>query len=201
MGLSVQCIIWWTKLIFLCHLNYIHTCLHSNTDKSMLYKMVPFLFFYRKVRVFSVLGHKPGAELFINAVFAATGKLTTHSPNSSTGSMQKIWKHKAPQCRAQIYSLTGTLGHLVTHYFGTFSISSFPCYFLLSEINFNMASRKIVDTDTLQQKYKPHFELPKNSVLRLQKAEYRSWHNGSERLWDVPPKTQNWAYIFQTENK
>ena len=38
---------------------------------------------------------------------------------------------------------------------------------------------------TLLQKYKPRFELPKNWVPRLPKAQYRNWHYGSEKLWDL----------------
>ena len=37
----------------------------------------------------------------------------------------------------------------------------------------------------LQQKYKPHFELPENSVPRRHKAQYRNWHYGSVRLQDL----------------
>ena len=49
---------------------------------------------------------------------------------------------------------------------------------------------------TLQQKYKPHFELPENSVLRLHKAQYRNRHYSREvaRLTHVSLKTQNQAY-------
>ena len=37
---------------------------------------------------------------------------------------------------------------------------------------------------TLQQKYKPCFELSEHSVPRLHKAQYRNWHCGSERSGD-----------------
>ena len=68
--------------------------------------------------------------------------------------------------------------HLFPHCFGTFSISSFQFHFVLSEKKkkkeFNMASTKIANTHTLQWKYKPRFKLPKNSVPRLCKAQYRN---------------------------
>ena len=57
---------------------------------------------------------------------------------------------------------------------------------------------KMVNTHSLQQKYKPHFEFPRNSVPRLHKVDYRNWHYGSRgrgaRLTYVPLKTPNWAY-------
>ena len=52
--------------------------------------------------------------------------------------------------------LTGTLG--------TFSISSFLFQFVITENNFNVVSRKMVNARTLQWKYRPHFELSKNSA-------------------------------------
>ena len=59
-----------------------------------------------------------------------------------------------------------------------------------------MASRKMAYNHTLQQKYKPHFQLPKNLVLRQHKLQNKSRHHSSERLQDshMPPKTQNWVY-------
>ena len=41
----------------------------------------------------------------------------------------------------------------------------------------------MADAYTLQQKYKPRFKLPENSVLRLHKVQYRNQHYSSERLW------------------
>ena len=62
-----------------------------------------------------------------------------------------------------------------------------------------MASRKMANSHTLQQKYKPPFDLPKNSVLRLHKAQYRNRHDGGT-LTHAPPKKQNGAYCT-LENK
>ena len=48
---------------------------------------------------------------------------------------------------------------------------------------------------TLQQKYKPHFELPENLVPGLYKAQYTNWTYGSERLQDLHMrswKPRNW---------
>ena len=39
----------------------------------------------------------------------------------------------------------------------------------------------MVNACTLQWKYKPCFELPENSVLRLHKVQYRNLHYGNER--------------------
>ena len=92
--------------------------------------------------------------------------------------------------------------HLFPHRVGTFSIRSFPFHFVPNENNFNKASQKTANTHTLQQKCKPHFELPENSVPRLHKVQYRNQHYGSERSQDiyVPQKTQNWAHSW-LENK
>ena len=38
---------------------------------------------------------------------------------------------------------------------------------------------------TLQQIYKPHFELLENPVLKLHKAQHRNQHYGIERLRDL----------------
>ena len=43
----------------------------------------------------------------------------------------------------------------------------------------------MVNTCTLQWKYKPCFESPENSVPRLRKPRYRNRHNGSERSRDL----------------
>ena len=60
----------------------------------------------------------------------------------------------------------------------------FIFHFVLSETNFYMASRKMAYNHTLQQKYKPHFQLPKNLVLRQHKLLNKSRHYGNERLQD-----------------
>ena len=54
----------------------------------------------------------------------------------------------------------------------------------------------MVNICTLQWKYKPCLELPENSVPRLRKPQYRNWHKGSERSWDlhVSEENQTWAY-------
>ena len=57
----------------------------------------------------------------------------------------------------------------------------------------------MANSPILQQKYKAHFDLPKNSALRLHKAQYRNRHYGST-LTHAPPKKQNWAYTA-LENK
>jgi len=44
---------------------------------------------------------------------------------------------------------------------------------------------------TLQQKYKPCFELPENSVLRRHKVQYRNQHHDSERYRDLYMCHQN----------
>ena len=64
-------------------------------------------------------------------------------------------------------------------------VGDFPFYFVLSETNLKIIStwlsEKMANPCTFQQKQKPCFDLPKNSVLRLHKAQYRNRHYGSER--------------------
>jgi len=62
-----------------------------------------------------------------------------------------------------------------------------------------MASRKMVNAHTLWQKYKPHFELPKNSVLRLHKAQYKH-HTMAARHMHAPPENPELG-ILQTGNQ
>ena len=50
--------------------------------------------------------------------------------------------------------------------------------------------KKKVNAGTLQRKYKPRFEWPENSVLRLHKSHAR----GRKTYIYVPLKKQNWAY-------
>ena len=63
--------------------------------------------------------------------------------------------------------------HLFPQCFGTFSISSFPFSFF-SENNLKIVSTWLPEKWQIlvlySEKYKPHFELPENSVLRLHKA-------------------------------
>ena len=58
----------------------------------------------------------------------------------------------------------------------------------------------MVNARTLQQKYKPHLELPENSVPGLYKAQYTNWTYGSERLRDLHnPEIENpETGMFQT---
>ena len=66
---------------------------------------------------------------------------------------------------------------------------SFPFHFVLrkkeSENSSKTTSRKMANACTLQRKHKPYFQLPKNSVPRLHKVQYRNWHYGSERSWSL----------------
>ena len=86
--------------------------------------------------------------------------------------------------------------HLFPHCFGTFAISSFAFHFVLRENNFNTASRKMTNAHILQQKYRPWFELPDNSVPRIHKVQYRNqpYRIETVRHMHAPPKPQNWAY-------
>ena len=78
--------------------------------------------------------------------------------------------------------------HLFPHCSGTFYISSLPFHFVLSEINFHTASKKMADTHTLQWIYKPRFELPENSVLRLHSTiqKLTLWQREVARLAHEP---------------
>ena len=49
----------------------------------------------------------------------------------------------------------------------------------------------MVNAHILRHKYKPHFELPKNSVPGLHKVQYRNWHDGSETSWGLHDATKN----------
>ena len=48
-----------------------------------------------------------------------------------------------------------------------------------------MTSWKLVSTCPLKQIYKPCFEMPQNSAMRLHKVQYKNWHDSSERLQDL----------------
>ena len=67
---------------------------------------------------------------------------------------------------------------------------------------FQHGLNKMANACTLHWKYKPRFELPKNSVPRLHKVQYRYWHYGSKshEITHAPPKPQNWTYS-RLENK
>ena len=116
------------------------------------------------------------ADLF-TLVFATTGYW-------KAAILVSCWKQKTALWRAQICISTGTLvpsllWHFLHHFFSILFCSQWK------KKKFNMASTKIANTHTLQWKYKPHFKLPKNSVPRLCKAQYRNWHYGSERSQDL----------------
>ena len=60
------------------------------------------------------------------------------SQSGTTGSLQKVWKQKTPLCWAQIQQ-----EHLFPHCLGTFSISSFLFYFVLTENNLKIVSAQL----------------------------------------------------------
>ena len=107
---------------------------------------------FRKVNIRSVLIHRPGTGAATLAVSRKFGIRRVHYARHRFVSWQE---------------------HLFPHCFCTFSISSFPFHFVLSENlknNFNASSGKMANAHTLQLKHKPHFELPENSVPRLRSA-------------------------------
>ena len=105
----------------------------------------------------------------------------TRDRSGNTGSMHKTGKQQTPLRQVLICILTE---RLFPHCFGTFSIS-FPFHSVLHENNFNTASEKMLNAHTLQWKYKPHFELPENSVGRWHHVQYRNPHCGRERSLDL----------------
>ena len=72
------------------------------------------------------------------------------------------------------------------------SLSVLFCVIMFSvKIISVLASRKMANACILQYKYKPCFELPENSVLRLHKVQYRNLHYGSERSQTYTCPTEN----------
>ena len=99
---------------------------------------------------------------------------------------------QAPFCISTGTFVPSLLWHFHHHFFSV----SF-CYQWKSENNFNTASRKMVNAYTLQQKHKPHFELPR-SVKTIQSLIQKPtlWQPEVARFTYVPlitKNTQNWA--------
>ena len=129
---------------------------------------------------FSVFSHSPGAVLFIYVTFAAIGYWEVRA-----AIMLECTRFGNRRLHCARLRFVSCQEHLFPHCSGTFYISSLPFHFVLSEINFHTASKKMADTHTLQWIYKPRFELLENSVLRLHTAQYRNWHYGNEKLPDL----------------
>ena len=136
---------------------------------------------------FSVFSHRTWAVLFIDVIFAAVGY-------SKVGPAILVVCWKFVRLHYARLRFVSPQEHLYPHCFGTVSISSVPFHFFSqwksSQNNFNKASTKIANTCTLQWKYKPHFEMTRNSILRLHKAQYRN------RQWQWNVET----YTGTTEN-
>ena len=81
--------------------------------------------FFRKIRVFSVFSHRPGAVLFTDVIFATMGYWKFPAAILVIG-------RRSGKRRLRCLSWQE---HLFPHCFGTFSISSFPFHFVLSENN------------------------------------------------------------------
>ena len=105
-------------------------------------------------------------------------------------------------CQAQIYISTG---HLFPYCFGTFFISSFLFYFVLtlSENNLNRISTqlagKMVNAHTLQQRTSLTLNWPRIECQDHTKHSAEA-DTTTARLTHVPPKTQYWAY-YRLQNK
>ena len=102
----------------------------------------------------------------MDVVFAATGYLEVQPATLAV--CRRFGNRRLHQAGLRFVSQQE---HLFRHYFGTLSISSFPRHFVLSENNFNMASKEMANACTLRQKCKPHFELPESSVPRPHKVQ------------------------------
>ena len=147
----------------------------SKTDLFKL-KSVNFFVVAFKKKLISVFSHRPRKELCFDVM-----------------GYWKVWAAILVACRRfrkrrfhhPRLRFVSRQEQLFLQSFGTLSISSFPFHFVPSENNFNTSSRKMANACTLQWKNRPCFDLPKNSVPRLDKAQYRNWHYGSARSWDL----------------
>ena len=146
--------------------NAIRAVLYSNTNMSTLTTKLLFLnCSFRKFTVFSVHSCRSGPGA---AVLAAC----------------RFGNRKLRYARIRF-----VFQPLLAHCFGTFSIRSFPFFFLFWKL-FQYRFQKNGECLNFAAEYEPHFELPENSVPVLHQAQYRNRHYGSE----------TYTYFYATQN-
>ena len=142
---------------------------------------------FRKIRVFSVFSHRPGAMLFTDVIFAT----------------MDYWKFPAAilvigrRSGNRRLRFLSWQEHLFPHCFGTFFISSFPFHFVLSENNLTIILtwllEKMVNAHICSASLWTASEFSAEITQRtIQKLTLRQLE--VTRLTHMPPKTQKWAY-------